>query len=150
MYMQGYRKVFVDGLYKVESGGNYYYTVLLKEYGDDKVLPVFIGAPEAMAIQMALSNVRFKRPLTHDLIISILDSLDISVSKVTIDTVIEGIYTATIVLRDENTGRDRWHIDARPSDSIVIALKTNSPIYVSNKLEKHMVSKEKFLGEDIE
>jgi len=147
--MEGYEEVFVDGLYRIQNGRDYYYAVLLRKHDDDKVLPVFIGAPEAMAIQMALNNIRFKRPLTHDLLVSVLDSLGVSVSKVTIDAVIEGIYTATLVLKDENTNKEKWYIDARPSDSIVIALKTNSPIYVSMKLENHFVPKEIFL-EDFE
>lgn len=139
------------GVYSImvrSAGVEYPYgaVMLLKgrEWGD-QVLPIYIGKPEAEAIARALYGVPTQRPLTHDLIVSILESLDIKVEKVTIDAMINNVYTATIVLLQEINGRlKRHYIDARPSDSVAIAVRMGAPIFLSEQLRAYAESEEKF------
>jgi len=111
-----------------------------EEWGD-YVLPIYIGQPEAEAIARAVYNVATQRPMTHDLIVSILDALDVRVEKVTIDALLNNIYTATIVLTREVDGRvRRYYIDARPSDSVAIAVRARAPILINKRLRKYAVN----------
>ncbi len=114
--------------------------VILREIGGQRILPIWIGLAEARAIAMELAGKRFQRPLTHDLIKTIIMGLDATVRKVVICELKENTFYAKIYLEkgDEIVG-----IDARPSDSIAIALRTRSPIYVAQQLfENQPVSSE--------
>lgn len=105
--------------------------VILAAEGTDKVLPIWIGHFEAWAIAMELSQMKSKRPLTHDLIPTLLTLLDGSVEKVEVTELRDQTFYARIYVgRDGETQA----IDARPSDSIAIALKTGAPIYVAAEL----------------
>ena len=105
--------------------------VILSPEGIDKVLPIWIGHAEAWAIAMELSGVGSKRPLTHDLIKKVVTAFDARVEKVEITELREQTFFALIyIVNDEKT----WKIDARPSDSIALALKTGSKIYVNEEL----------------
>jgi len=105
--------------------------VILSPEGIDKVLPIWIGHAEAWAIAMELSGVGSKRPLTHDLIKKVVTALDARVDRVEITELREQTFFALIhIVNDEKT----WKIDARPSDSIALALKTGSKIYVNEEL----------------
>jgi len=135
-----YLKVDVVGVYPIlfESGGAGFVMLLEAPEWKGKVLPIYIGVSEGVAIQNALNGVRTERPMTHDLIINILEALGVSVEKITIDALLNNsVYTATIVLRkgDEQKG-ERLFIDARPSDSVAIALRAGAPIYVASHLER--------------
>jgi len=105
--------------------------VILREVGGQRILPIWIGLAEARAIAMELAGKRFQRPLTHDLIKTIIMGLDATVRKVVICELKDNTFYAKIYLEkgDEVVG-----IDARPSDSIAIALRTKSPIYVAQQL----------------
>ncbi|ABR30005.1 hypothetical protein SU69_00700 [Thermosipho melanesiensis] len=113
--------------------------VILKVEGTKKILPIWIGACEASVIAMILENVSFERPLTHDLLLSMVEGLESKVEKVLINKIVDSTYYAKVILRDltvteeENEGYF-LEFDARPSDAIILALKTNSPIYISNEL----------------
>ncbi|MEK9501208.1 bifunctional nuclease family protein [Gaopeijia maritima] len=109
--------------------------VVLRERGGDRVLPIWIGAAEASAIAMHLAGVDFPRPLTHDLVRSILTALDTTLLRVEVPRVDEGTYHASLVLR---RGTDAVRVDARPSDSIAIAIRTGSTIVVADDLLRHM------------
>jgi uncharacterized protein len=105
--------------------------VILAAENTDKVLPIWIGHFEAWAIAMELSQVKSKRPLTHDLLAAIIAELAGTVEKVEVTELKEQTFYARIyVARDGQTTQ----IDARPSDSIAIALKTGAPIYVAAEL----------------
>jgi bifunctional DNase/RNase len=105
--------------------------VILREIGGDRVLPIWIGPAEASAIAMHMAKVDFPRPLTHDLIVSVVKGLDARVRRVEIPQVVDGTYHAALVLeRDDGTVA----VDARPSDSIAIALRTRATIVVSDDL----------------
>lgn len=105
--------------------------VILSPHGLDKVLPIWIGHAEAWAIAMELSGVGSKRPLTHDLLKRIIESLHAHVDRVEITDLKEQTFFAVIHL---TTNGERTKIDARPSDSIALALKTGASIYVNEDL----------------
>jgi len=95
---------------------------------DGRVLPIWIGQPEATAILLALEDVELPRPLTHDLLKSVLDSLDAHVERVEITRVLDGTFYAALVVKAvERT----LVIDARPSDSIALAVRTGAPVFVA-------------------
>ncbi len=107
----------------------------VEEWGD-YILPICIDSVMAFSIRKAIENINFPRPLTHDLMVSILEKLDVTIEKVTIDAMIDNIYVATIVLRDNRTG-EVFHIDARPSDATALAVRVGAPIYVAHHLKKY-------------
>ncbi|MGQ9602687.1 MAG: bifunctional nuclease family protein [bacterium] len=105
--------------------------VILREVNGQRILPIWIGLAEARAIAMELAGKKFERPLTHDLIKTIIFGLDAAVPKVVISEMKSNTFYAKIYLAkgDQVVG-----IDARPSDSIAVALRTKSPIYVAQDL----------------
>jgi bifunctional DNase/RNase len=129
-------KMSVLGVYRVGYGSNKMDAVLLVDELNELVLPIFIGEAEAFSIQAALEGIKPERPLTHDLLTNILSELDVELEKVTIDGLIKDVFTATLHLRE---GERRLRIDARPSDSIALALRTGSEIYADRSLLEHMV-----------
>ncbi len=100
------------------------------------ILPICVDTSAAFSIRKAIENIDFPRPLTHDLLINILEKLDVTVEKVTIDAMINNIYLATIVLRDNRTGQV-FYIDSRPSDATAIAVRVGAPIYIADHLKKY-------------
>ncbi len=101
--------------------------VLLQSSEDKRILPIWVGAMEAMSISLALSGQSMPRPLTHDLIISILDTLEANVKAVEIHKFQEGTFYADVLVHKEDTIH---RVDCRPSDGIALALRTGSPIAV--------------------
>jgi bifunctional DNase/RNase len=106
--------------------------VILQEVDGKRILPIWIGQNEANAIALELAGQKFQRPLTHDLLISVVRGLRAEVVKVLISELKENTFFATILLKHE--GAEILAVDARPSDSIALALRAKSPIYVSEKL----------------
>ncbi len=102
--------------------------VVLKGKETEDILPIWIGIFEANAIAMQLEEVERPRPLTHDLITSIIGSLSSSVKNIIIHSLKNNTYYAEITI--EKNGEE-IRIDSRPSDAINIALRFNAPIYVS-------------------
>ncbi len=92
------------------------------------LLPIVIGLMEASAIYAELTNERPPRPLTHDLVRSILGQLDTTIEGVYIVELKEGIFYAELALV---RGAKRWRVDARPSDCVALALRYEAPIFVS-------------------
>ncbi|MEO0230695.1 MAG: bifunctional nuclease family protein [candidate division WOR-3 bacterium] len=109
-----------------ESGS----VVYLKEKDGNRELPIVIGLSEAQSIMMALQGVKAPRPLTHDLLVDILNALNLHLKRVVINDLRENTYYARIVLWDEEDNT-LYSIDARPSDSIAIALRVKAPIFIS-------------------
>ena len=105
--------------------------VILAAEDSDKVLPIWIGHFEAWAIAMELSQIKSKRPLTHDLIASFIAELAGKVEKVEVTELKEQTFYARIYVAQNGEMKE---IDARPSDSIAIALKTGAPIFVAAEL----------------
>ena len=96
-----------------------------------RLLPIPIGEFEAAAIRMRLENDGPIRPISYDLLSSMVNCLAINVRQVVIHNVRRSIYYARVVIEKDHTIKD---IDARPSDAIALALRTDSPIYVSHTL----------------
>ncbi|MEW5797177.1 MAG: bifunctional nuclease family protein [Candidatus Zixiibacteriota bacterium] len=105
--------------------------VILSPEDDNKVLPIWIGHAEAWAIAMELSGVTSKRPLTHDLMKQAIESLEARVVRVEITELRDQTFYAVVHLARNGKGRQ---LDARPSDSIALALKTGCPIFVNAEL----------------
>jgi hypothetical protein len=108
--------------------------VLLKELDGERVLPIWIGHPEAHAIQMKMEGQDYGRPLTHDLLRSVIASLGAQLVRVEITELKESTYFAELVL---TSGENEVRIDARPSDSIALGLRCDSEIWVHESLFKH-------------
>lgn len=107
--------------------------VLLEGVTTNKVMPIWIGQNEALAISLKLQGKQFERPLTHDLLKSILLELNQELERVVIDHLDNNTYYATLILNSSDAG-ERTEIDSRPSDSIALALRTGSPIYVDDEI----------------
>ena len=105
--------------------------VLLRDPAGDRVMPIWIGPNEATAIQGELEGIRFPRPLTHDLLEQVIQRFDGTLRRAVITQEKEGIYHAVIVLEKEKIIHE---LDARPSDSIALALKFKAPVLVSRIL----------------
>ena len=97
--------------------------VLLKEVDGIRYLPIWVGAAEATAIAFAQQGLTPPRPLTHDLIKNILDTLGTTVESVQVTHLTEGVFFSKILLEKG------IEVSARPSDAIALALRTGSPIY---------------------
>jgi hypothetical protein len=124
------KQMKVEGLlYDPRSG---MYILLLHELHGNDTLPIWIGKPEADSIALALGRVIPPRPLTHDLMKSIIDSLNVRATRVVVSKIIENTYYAEVYL--DRGGRDEILIDARPSDAIALAIRTNTPIFVHEKV----------------
>lgn len=108
------------------------HVVILKESERDRYLPIWIGSAEANAIAMRLQGLTAERPLTHDLLVSVLGSLSSSLSRVVVTHVIEGTFHARLYL-ETSTG-DETEVDSRTSDAIAVAVRTGSPIYVDERV----------------
>jgi bifunctional DNase/RNase len=103
------------------------YIVVLKDETGKKILPIWIGAAEGNSIAMAMSNVKAARPLTHDLIVSIFDRLEVEIARVVISDLIDNTFYASLYLLHNNK---EFHIDSRPSDAIAIAIRIGAPVFV--------------------
>ena len=101
--------------------------VLLKDGAGRRALPIWIGDNEARAILMALENQRAPRPMTHDLMVNILNEWNMTLERVVIHSLEDNTYYAVLTLRQ---GETRKEIDARPSDAIALALRCDCPIWV--------------------
>ncbi len=100
-----------------------------------KVFVIYVDPSVGSAISMSLKGERRERPLTHDLIGLMLSGFEIRLERVIINDVNEGTYFARIILQMQNElGRKLLELDARPSDSIVLALQQKRPIYVSRQV----------------
>ncbi|MGC9179203.1 MAG: bifunctional nuclease family protein [Vulcanisaeta sp.] len=100
---------------------------------EDRVLPIRIDVTASFSIKKALGLVSFHRPLTHDLIVDLINRLDVIVDRVTIDAMIDGVYLSTIFIKDNRTN-ETFQLDARPSDATAIAVRLGAPIYVAEHL----------------
>ncbi|HMB68788.1 MAG TPA: bifunctional nuclease family protein [bacterium] len=117
--------------------------VLLKEKDGTRMLPIWIGPSEASSIAIELTGRKFQRPLTHDLLKTVIDGLNATVPKIAIVELREKTYFAKVFLeRDE----ELIAIDARPSDCIALALRTDSPIFVSEELLREDDGTEEGIG----
>ena len=104
------------------------YAILLKEVEGKKRLPIIIGAFEAQAIALEIEGIKPPRPLTHDLLKQLTDSLGATVIEIVIDELRDNTFYAKIILEVSGFSQE---LDARPSDAIALAVRTQAPIYVA-------------------
>ncbi len=121
----------VKGVYIAESSGCTPAPVVLLEDEKARIVPIFVGLSEAISIYHALSGELSPRPMTHDLFISVLDSLKANIIKVLIDDLEGGIYYARLSIKNDDQQSD---IDARPSDCLALALRAKAPIEIQEKV----------------
>jgi bifunctional DNase/RNase len=105
--------------------------VILKEAEGNRMLPIWIGSAEANAIAMVLQGQAFPRPLTHDLLSAIIRGLRANVVKIIISDLKDNTFYATVLLHGTD---EQLTFDARPSDSIALALRSGCPIFVAESL----------------
>ena len=117
--------------------------IALKEKGGSRVLPIVIGLNEASAIKLKISGFNPPRPLTHDLIFLIIKELEATVEKVIIDKLEENTFFAKIIIK--TVSGELKTVDARPSDSIALAVRFHAPILVDDEIIKQyeLFNKEK-------
>ncbi|NJL09707.1 MAG: bifunctional nuclease family protein [Calothrix sp. SM1_7_51] len=105
--------------------------VLLKDASDRRALPIYIGQEQARAIMGALEGQKPPRPLTHDLMVNILEAWNMTLEKIIIHSLQKDTFYAALIVKQ---GEVRREIDARPSDAIAVALRTNSSIWVMEEV----------------
>ena len=119
-------QVDILGLSTSQSAGGAY-ALILKDVNGPRRLPIISGAFEAQSIALEMEGIKPPRPLTHDLLKNVIDSMGTSISEVFINELRDGTFYARITL-------DSQEIDSRPSDAIALAVRCSVPIYVSNKV----------------
>jgi bifunctional DNase/RNase len=107
------------------------YAILLREIDGNKRLPIIIGAFEAQAIALEIEGIKPPRPLTHDLLKQLTDSLGATVIEIIIDELRDNTFYAKIILEVSGFSQE---IDARPSDAIALAVRAQAPIYVASSV----------------
>ena len=105
--------------------------IILKNQTGDKSLPIWVGYPEATAIALQMETVETPRPMTHDLIINIINNVNVEIKHVCVNSLIENTFYAVILI-ESNEGIVK--VDSRPSDAIAVALRVNAPIYVTHEV----------------
>jgi len=108
--------------------------VVLKEKDGMRILPIVIGLAEASAIKLKISGFNPPRPLTHDLMHSAIENLEASVARIIIDKLEDNTFHAKLVIKT-SLGQEKV-IDARPSDSIALAVRARAPIFVEDAVLK--------------
>ena len=116
---------------RVELPGNVPVVVLRELEGERRLLPIFIGQPEATAIAFALDGVVTQRPMTHDLIRDLIEQLGATVERILITHLDEGTFYAEIHLE---SGETSLQVSSRPSDAMALALRMDCPIYATDEL----------------
>lgn len=118
--------VRIEGVYVSQTGPDVQRFVLLTD--GDRRLPIVIGEAETYAIAVPLDKKKHLRPLTHDLLASILTKLDVQVNRVVVDDLWGSTYYAKIFLDADG---QELEIDSRPSDAIALAIRCDAPVYVA-------------------
>lgn len=117
-------------LYSLVALGSQYVAVL-EEIDGPRLIPIWIGPAEGNSIAMFLNRVQLPRPMTHDLFINILNILKTKITKVVITDLKESTFYASVFLEQNSTIAE---VDARPSDSIALALRSQAPLFVDEKV----------------
>jgi bifunctional DNase/RNase len=106
--------------------------MMLREMSDPgRILPIYIGAPEASAIHLALEGIEPPRPLTHDLIVLLVDALAVEVREVVISEMREHTFYAELVLMHDGS---ELRVSCRPSDAVAIAVRASVPIFAAREV----------------
>jgi len=126
---------------------NYQRVVILKEKMAERYLPIWIGAAEADAIAVKLQGVTVPRPLTHDLLRSVIDTLGATIDSIIVSDLKNDTFYAKILL---NVDGGQLEVDSRPSDALALAVRTDAPIYAEDSvLDKAGILLDKETGKPI-
>ena len=117
---------------QVQAGA---YALILAEEKGKRRLPIIIGTPEAQSIAIFLENLRPPRPLTHDLFISFLKIVNITLNEINIYKYEEGVFHSQLIFND---GMKDILLDSRTSDAIALALRANAPIFIEENIMKEV------------
>jgi bifunctional DNase/RNase len=123
------RLVQVVGVYELQEGGQQAFVLLRDE--QNRSFPISVGPCEAFAIMAHFSGQKPTRPLTHDLMRSILDRVDATVERIVIDDLANDIFYARLALVVDG---QQLEVDARPSDAIALALRLGAPVYATEEV----------------
>lgn len=123
--------VNVDIVALVEDQSNSSPIVVLHDRQNNRLLPIWIGDPEARAIAIALNKMKTPRPLTHSLLLNIISQMGGKLSHIVIDRIKNHTYFASIYIK---IGDKTVSVDARPSDSVALALEARVPIFVAKNV----------------
>lgn len=107
------------------------FVITLEEADGSRLVPIWIGIAEGNAIAMAIEGEKFIRPLTHDLMINILNEIGGKVEKIAISDLKENAYYALITLKQKDK---TYEIDSRPSDALALAVRANCPVFIDEKV----------------
>jgi len=107
--------------------------VVLQDLNSEKMLPIWIGVFEANAIALKIENIATPRPMTHDLLKTFFDKLNLSIEKIVVNDVKNNTFYAVIYFRHQEK---KIEIDSRPSDAIALALRMDAPIFVEDEVVK--------------
>lgn len=116
---------------RVELPSNTPIVLLREKEGERRLLPIFIGGPEATAIALALDKVETPRPMTHDLMKHLLDGLGARIDRVVVTDLDEGTFYAEIHLTSAEGSRE---VSSRPSDAVALAVRADTPIYAEESV----------------
>ena len=111
---------------RVDMPSNTPVLLLREQEGERRLLAIMIGGPEAQAIAFALDGVETRRPMTHDLIATLIDELGAHIDRIVISALRDDIFYADLVLRSDD---DTHVVSARPSDAMAIAVRVGTPVY---------------------
>ena len=128
--MSDYVPVSVKGVYFVSTITGPQAVVFLSD-NEDMMVPIYIGPAEAISIDVALRKETTPRPMTHDLLKTIMDNFSIGIDRIIIDDLDEQVFYARLMLQD---GDRQVEIDARPSDCIALAVRTNASIFIEREI----------------
>ena len=116
---------------RVEVPANTPVVILREQTGTQRLLPIVIGTPEASSIHAALAGIESPRPLTHDLMVHVLERLDTTLQRIVVTEIRDHVFYAELHLL---CGGREQVISSRPSDAIALAVRTGSPIFASEAL----------------
>ena len=125
-------KLKIQGITFSQIQAGAYALILAEEQGNRRI-PIIIGTPEAQSIAIFLENLHPPRPLTHDLFISFMQLVNITLKEVDIYKYEEGVFHSEMIF---NNGMKDIFLDSRTSDAIALALRANAPIYIANDIMK--------------
>jgi bifunctional DNase/RNase len=120
------------------------FIVILRDDQNHRLLPIVVGSNEAQAIALHLEKIIPPRPLTHDLMRNLLDSIDARIARVVVNDLRDSTYYALIALKWDGNQQE---VDARPSDAIALALRLHAPIFVDEKVMRRAAIKDKYMDE---
>ncbi|MHC1631413.1 MAG: bifunctional nuclease family protein [Methanotrichaceae archaeon] len=123
--------VKVKGVCIAEADGGIHAPMVILEDESGRIVPLFVGLSEAISIYLACTGKISPRPTTHDLFVSTLERLNAKITNVLIDDLRDGVYYAMLTVSIDSVEQN---IDARPSDCMALAIRSNAPIYMQESV----------------